>query len=345
MDSWARLSLYESTDLVRGLFQQRHGRQINAEKAREIVSAVAQGREYFAAAAEGGLLVRPLLQYYGVLSLCRGLILLLSQNLRETSLPQAHGLSSVGWGNVLAAAARRPSELEVRVNNGTFLSMLDSTRNSDVSIVFTGPYPNQIVFPRHRNVAGLEGVSLTFQQVLSRISELRDVYERSFGQCASNYRAFVFTLSSTTQTNIDLFHGRHGLPPVQQLRQELSIPADVEVQSTPHHNFVPPELHLRYRLLHPAGTNFIELLPQIENLVDGDTSIVAPFAPGVSISRIGRFFLLSYFLGTLARYHPTSWLAIMQSREKGDFMLPIIRESMSAIQQYFPLLVIKELEA
>jgi hypothetical protein len=86
------------------------------------------------------------------------------------------------------------------------------------------------------------------------------------------------------------------------------------------------------------------LLPQIENLPDGSTSIVAPFAAGLSISKIGRFFLLSYFLGTLARYHPTSWLAIMQSRQNGDFMLPIIRESMAAIQEHFPALLIKELE-
>ena len=133
MDSWARLSLYESTDLVRGLFQQRHGRAANAEKAREIVSTVAQGREYFVAAAAAGLLVRPLLQYYGVLSLCRGLILLLSQNMRETSLPQAHGLSSVGWGAKLSVETWRPPELEVRINNGTFLSMLESTQNSDSS--------------------------------------------------------------------------------------------------------------------------------------------------------------------------------------------------------------------
>lgn len=344
MDSWARLSLYESTDLVRGLFQQRHGRELNAEKAREIVSAVAQGREYFSAAADAGLLVRPVLQYYGVLSLARGLILLLSRNLRETSLPQAHGLSSIGWGNVLAADTRRPAELKVKVGNGAFLSMLESTANSDLSVVFTGPYPDRIIFPRTRAVAGLSDSTLTFQQVLSRVSELRDVYERSFGQCASNYRAFVFTLSATTQSDIDLFNGRHGLPPEQQLREELAIPAEVPIQSTAQHNFLPPESHLRYRLLHPSGTSFIDLLPQIENLPDGSTSVVAPFATGLSVSRIGRFFLLSYFLGTLARYHPTSWLAIMQSRQKGDFMLPVIREAMGAIQRHFPALVIKELE-
>jgi len=326
VDSWARLSLYESTDLVRGLFQQRHGRELNAEKAREIVSAVAQGREYFSAASEAGLLVRPLLQYYGVLSLSRSLILLLSQNLRETSLPQAHGLSSVGWGNALASNSRRPSELLVKVSKGTFLSMLESTANSDVNSVFTGPYPNRIIFQRPRAVTGLLEVTFTFHQVLARVSELRDIYERSFGHCASNYRAFIFTLSAITQSDIDLFNGRHGLPSEEQLRQELVIPQDVELQSTAQHNFLPPELHLRYRLLHPEGTNFIDMLPQIENLPDGSASIVAPFAQGLSISRIGRFFLLSYFLGTLARYHPTSWLAIMQSRQKGDFMLPVIRE-------------------
>lgn len=345
MDSWARLSLYESTDLVRGLFQQRHGRELNAEKAREIVSAISQGREYFSAASEAGLLVRPLLQYYGVLSLSRGLILLLSHNLRETALPQAHGLSSVDWGNMLAADARRPAELQVKVGNGTFLTLLDRTDNSDLSVVFTGPYPNQIIFPRTRATEGLIGATFTFQQVLSRVSELRDIYERSFCHCASNYRAFVFTLSAETQSDIDIFNGRHGLPPEQQIREELAVPDDAPLQSTEQHNFLPPELHLRYRLLHPQGTSFIGLLPQIENLPDGSMSIIAPFATGLSISRIGRFFLLSFYLGTLARYHPTSWLAIMQSRQKGDFMLPLIRESMNAIQQHFPGLIMNELEA
>ncbi len=35
MESWAQLSLYESTDLVRGLFLQRHARELNADNARE----------------------------------------------------------------------------------------------------------------------------------------------------------------------------------------------------------------------------------------------------------------------------------------------------------------------
>jgi hypothetical protein len=207
MDSWARLSLYESTDLVRSLFQQRHGRELSAEKAREIVSAVAQGREYFAAASEAGLLVRPLLQYYGVLSLSRALVLLLSHNFREASLPQAHGLSSVGWGEVLAGDVRRPEELRVKVTRGTFLSVLESTDNSDLSVVFTAPYPKKVLLSRTRDFEAVLKSTFTFQQVLARISELRDLYERSFGHCAASYRALIFTLSPTTQSDIDILRG------------------------------------------------------------------------------------------------------------------------------------------
>lgn len=345
MHGWSRLSLYESTDLARDLFQQRHGRELGAEKAKEISSAMAQGREYFSAAADAGLLVRPLLQYYGVLSLSRALILLLSSNLRECSLPASHGLSAEGWSGKLGSTPRKPAELELRINAGTFLSLLEHTGNADVTRIYTGPYPSQIIFPRVRDVQGLNGASTTFEQVLARIPELRDMFERSFGNAAANYRAFVFTVSSTTLTDVDLFPGRHGLPPEAQLRNELKIPADIPLQETAQHNFVPPELHLRYRLSHAPEPNFPLCLPQIDNSEDGSVAVVAPFPAGFNLSRIGRIFLLSYFLGTLARYHPTSWLAIMQSPQKGDFLLPIIRQSMRVIQDEFPLLAIKELEA
>lgn len=345
MHGWSRLSLYESTDLARDLFQQRHGRELGAEKAKEISSAIAQGREYFSAASDAGLLVRPLLQYYGVLSLSRGLVLLLSRNLRETSLPAAHGLSTDGWAAKLSPTNRTPHELQVRVNAGTFLSLLEHTGNGDLTTVYTGPYPNRIVFPRTRNVDALTGSIVTFEEVLARIPALRDMFERSFGKAAANYRAFVFTLSTTTLTDVDLFPGRHGLPPQDQLRHELNIPEDIPLQETAQHNFLPPELHLRYRLPHAPEPNFPQCLPQIDNGADGSMTIVSPFSAGFNLSGIGRVFLLSFFLGTLARYHPTTWLAIMQAPQKGDFLLPIIREAMRVVQEKFPLLAIAELEA
>jgi YaaC-like protein len=345
VDSWARLSLYESTDLVRGAFKARHGRELSAEKAREIVSAVAQGREYFTAAEAAGPLVSPLLQYYGVLSLSRALSLVLSHNLREASLPPKHGITSVGWGNVLAAPDRHPENLEVQITDGALLSLLGSIGNSEVSTVFTAPYPSQLNIVRAYGIEALGGAKITLRQLLSRIPDLRDIYERSFGESAANYRAFVFMLSADTQTDIDVFGGRHGLPDQEAFRLELSIPADVVLTESARHNFLPDEPHYRYRLLHPGGSNRINLLPQIENSSDEAMAIVTPFAQGVVVPLIGRLFLMSYFLGTFARYHPTSWLSIMQGRKKGDLMLPILREGMGVIQRRFPMLVIRSLEA
>jgi hypothetical protein len=220
--------------------------------------------------------------------------------------------------------------------------MLEHTKNADLVAIFTGPYPSRIISTRPRLTAALSEV--TFRELLSRICELRDVYEQSFGQLASNYGGFVFTPQPPIHTDVDIFYGPHGLPPEEQLRRELCIPDDVPLQKSQYHNLSHQGRHIGYRLKHPSRAEVLDLLPQIDNHEDGTMSIVVPFEGGFSLSRLGRFFLLAYFLGTLARYHPTSWLAIMQSRQRGDFMLPIIREAVNVLQRQFPALIMEELE-
>ena len=343
MDSWSRLAVYESSDLVRRLFEHQHGRSLSAEKACEIVSALAQSREYFSSADDAGLLVRPLLQYYGVLSLSRALCLLLSSNLREASLPQAHGLVSRDWGRILSNGPARAAEVCVLVANGTFLKLIEVTENMQPASVFTGPYPSNLQFFQRAPLPISSQHSFSLQDVLGRVPELRDLYERSFDKTASNYRGFVFTIDPKAITDIDLFPGKYGLPPEQQLRTELRIPEDVPIQETRNHNFVANELHLRYRLEHAQG--YPSVLPRIEPGEHGYCSIVSPFPNGIQLTRIGRLFALAYFLGTLARYHPSTWLAIMQSRQRGDLMLPLVREAMQVVQLQFPVLALAELEA
>lgn len=331
---------------MRGLFQTRHGRQLNAGKAAEIVSAIAQGKEYFSAAAGSGLLVRPLLQYYGVLSMCRGLILLLRGNARETSLPQSHGLTPSGWTSHLKTdAAGGLGDLKVAFTKGNFPSVLESTENLDISFTYVGPYPSKMVFRQTPALGELNGSSVTFDQVLSRIPELRDMYERSCGRRASCYRAFVFALSEFKQVDIDVFEGQLGLPSEEVLRAQLAIPEEATVRLGSKHNFMRSAPHANYRLKPLGGAlGRIEALPQIDADRDGTLSLVVPFPDGLKISRLGRLFLLSFFLGTLARYWPTTWLAVMQGRRKGDYMMPVVREAMKVIQQRLPELVVDQLE-
>lgn len=341
MDSWAHLSLYESTDLVKNLFNKRHGRELNSGKAQEIVSAIAQGREYFSAATNAGLLVRPVLQYYGVLALSRGLILLLSSTFRETSLPQSHGLTTSGWGEKLTQ--KRPGELPVVVTSGTFLSLMEHTKNFEMPWVFTGPYPNKLILARHYPTHTLTNTQITFEDVLSREPKLREIFEKTFNKNASNYLSFIFAIGPEL-VDVDIFPGVHGLPADDILRQQLTIPARSEITQSYQHNFVPTLGHARYRLYQPSGSSCLAELPQFENTSEVYSALISPLQNEIHISKIGRYFLLAFFLGTLSRYHPTYWLGIMQGRQNGDFIMPAIREIMSIIQDDFCTLIMSELE-
>jgi len=311
-------------------------------RAQEIVSAFAQGREYFSAADAAGLLVRPLLQYYGVLSLSRGLVLFLNMdNLRENALPQSHGLTATGWGPNLARGDTSPAELEVEVTKGTFGQLLKCTSEGDFISVFTGPYPNRLIFNPPPLSKDIEGRRFSLKQVFARLPELRALYERTFDEAAANYRGFVFTIGET-QTTIDVFKERKDLDE-ETIRRQLSIPPDVEVRAKFQHNFVPFAPHLTYCLTHGGERPFPMGLPQIEP-AEEDMGIIAPFAENIRLSRLSRLFVLAYFLGTLARYHPTAWLSIMHGRQNGDRLLSMIRESMNIIQRSFPELTVRALE-
>ncbi len=127
--AWDVLRNYESSDLVRSAFKARHGRELNASKAREICAAITQARNYMTSARGATSDVRPLLTYYGVLSICRGLILFLSHTLRENGLSQAHGLTVKCWGEELAKDTGDVARLTITLNaNGTLAQLVEATK-------------------------------------------------------------------------------------------------------------------------------------------------------------------------------------------------------------------------
>ena len=82
---WHFLREFESKELVKRYIKNRYDYSINTSKAIEITSAFSQGREYFFNSNEADISVRPLLQYYGVVALSRGLILVLNKTARENN--------------------------------------------------------------------------------------------------------------------------------------------------------------------------------------------------------------------------------------------------------------------
>ncbi len=110
---WETLSMFESRDYVGLWYRERHGRQLNARNANAVTTCFIQGRQYFEAAASAATSVRPLLLYYGVLSMARGLILLRDTTKKEESLKPSHGLEAVDWNGTLAGGLDKILDVQV----------------------------------------------------------------------------------------------------------------------------------------------------------------------------------------------------------------------------------------
>src|ERR1700737_3167919 len=126
--SGKNLAVFESSDLVRGLYKRRHQLELNAGTAREITTSRAQGRQYFAELRSVGELARPLVLFYGVMALSRAAILFLKPGAKEESLSQGHGLTAHNWQQSLAGGIKHVPELQLKVATGTFTELGDATR-------------------------------------------------------------------------------------------------------------------------------------------------------------------------------------------------------------------------
>ncbi|MVN76446.1 hypothetical protein GO988_08925 [Hymenobacter sp. HMF4947] len=329
-DAWDTLAGFESRDLISRHFKKRHGIEANAGKIREIASSFTQGREYFTSAIAANIAVKPLLLYYGVLSLSRGLILFLSPNLRETSLKPSHGLEVTNWQSCLAN--KDFASLEIRVGNGTFSELLTAVKNksyfrSNTSFVNWG-----ISFEQPK-----EGEKLSFYALASGFPDLhRELaawsnmpYERlglegfKIDKPNSKYVITVYGGDSKHRAieacfPTEVFHNK-----------EVSISKNITSIFLPF-----PLIHYP-RFVYSFNGSFSEI---------GHINIVDYLPNCESLCDIGQFYMAAYILGMMSRYFPTTWISLGRT-EKGDVIYPFILKLIKYIQRYFPKIVLDHLDA
>ena len=63
-------------------------------------------------------------------------------------------------------------------------------------------------------------------------------------------------------------------------------------------------------------------------------AVVLDFPDGDKLTEFVKLYLVSYFLGMLARYHPSIWMALLRN-EKGDFAQPLLVDAVEAIEKDF----------
>jgi hypothetical protein len=126
-DIWHFLKEFESKDIVKRFIAKKYNFDLSSCKALEINSAFIQGREYFSSSQKADISVRPLLQYYGVVALSRGLILILDKAARENNIKPSHGLKIKNWSDI--SKSGKIEDIILKSSKGTFNELIKVTNN------------------------------------------------------------------------------------------------------------------------------------------------------------------------------------------------------------------------
>jgi hypothetical protein len=349
---WQKLSLYESMDLVSRYYKENRKKELKGEKSREILSCLAQGREYFAIASNSSEIIKPVILYYGTVAMSRGLILFLDSEARETSLKASHGLGAIEWKDQLSKGLQELPNLRIEVQNGTFTELQKVTENAEqFSIDESG-------FGRHRTIIGnptdetvKQGTSLTVRNVLSRIPDLRHLYKKTFQTSPECYKSDVQLWGNVNNKNssvrVSIIEPKNSDSlSFDQINANLRLPSGINPDISEGEDRGEKVTRYSFALPYQSEDDLKQVfaqLPAIQNDQDGYIFFVSPLDDGTRLSSFASLFIMAYVMSILARYYPSTWISII-NRTKGDFAYPIMKAALSLVQEMFPELILQRLQ-
>jgi hypothetical protein len=332
---WEELSVFESQDFVGKWYNTRHGRTLNATRKRDITSCFSQGREYVLSASNAATSVRPLLLYYGVLSLSRGLILLLDREKNEESLRSSHGLEVVDWRGTLTTGIENVLDLKIRATNGTFGELVHASKNKQATAIWSAPrmvsgsYTVALNTPNFTSDRSL----LALDDLLSRDLRFLSLYERTTERASKVHISEIVADGSGFDVSI---FTRGGLTP-EDVVSRFGLPTATAVESRMSARRMPIP-NLFFRLPGDEINALKQLLPATQYVGNDGMFLLQDFSNGDRLSELLRTFLISYILGMLVRYFPARWIALLRN-ENGDMAQPVLMAAVNAIESDFPKLI------
>jgi hypothetical protein len=322
-----QLALLETRDYLGQRYRDLHGGGLNQAKAREISAHTAQGRAYFAAAAEADELVKPLLQYYGVLAFSRAVVLFRTR-VRESALKQSHGLCVGDW-NAAFESPRKFLNADVRVESGTFTELCEAVSNTE--IVDIDCYPERAFIRVDAAPILSAGGAVTFGELLERMPQIRDLYRTATGGQLSNWETRIN--SNNGFLSIDVLENGNAIVGASRLR-ELTDGASGHIEENIHRYAEIPDVRSRaisFRCTSPS--EWARHLSNVRSPGKFVGYLTEPFSAGANMPTIAVAFVAAYMLGMLVRYFPSQW-AEMVSRRHGDPLLPVIRAVDGVVASY-----------
>ena len=319
---WNKLLEFETRDLVERFFQTRFERQVTASKIHEVTSNFIQGREYFRSALSSDFTVKPLLQYYGVLALSKGLILSLNPSISETHLKASHGLEVKNWKEVIKS--KEFGKLEIAIGDGSFSELLNTTENKNYLRANSSGI-NWMSFLSKPS----KGDIITLEQLIQYFPDLN----LEFKSWTGNELVFAEIES--------LKHNSDGTT-------EIKLRRNIDSQ---YLDKLFPEIYCSERSF---DNNILKYKneswsPNVTQKWDGpfnigDSCAIPVLGNDIGLNLISGLFMISYVFGMLARYYPTAWIGLRKG-EKGDKIYPFAYRILEFVEKKYPTVVLDFLNA
>jgi len=324
---WTKMLEYESIDLIKNKYATFHGRKPSSQKVRQIVSNFYQGREYFKSAKSSDISVRPLLLYYGVMALSKGLILFLVSVSKEERLKPGHGIEVHNWGEIVTN--RTFEKAHFRLNEGTFNDFLKATEDRNFLRAGSSGVNWNIKLTRPT-----VGYKFTLLQILNCFPDLSQVFKTCTGEEMKfcKMRSLICQDDEIFPTKI-IIEGQIDDHDINQYFP-IAYANQIEVSRSKGETVV--------QYSGNWAPNFTQLWSSAFQII-GDACIIPSVDEDIGFNILSAMYAISYFLGMLARYFPTTWISL-RTLDKGDSLFPMIYALLNLIEEKFPVAISEFIE-
>jgi len=325
-DTWHFLREFESKDLVKRYYQKMHGLELNSKKAFEITSAFIQGREYFSSYSKADISVQPLLLYYGIVSLSRGLILFLQPKSQENNLVPSHGLSIINIQDVITS--KKYQELEISTTRGTFKELIYATNNKSYFRNGSSAINTYLIYDKPENDFSFKLLDLAYN--------LPDVKQSVESWLNERIPSCILKdwIKVEEEQYVSTLTGKHSQEFCERIFPR-SIFQDLSIEQKEKETIV---RHSKDNLPQTAQM-WISCFQTI-----GDPFVTPPNKSGVFLNNISIMYASSYVFGMISRYYPSTWNSINKGI-MSDSIFSFVINLMAFLESKYPQIILDFLKA
>ena len=338
LSHWDYLSALQSHDFVLRTYTERHKRRPSARLIKQITANFLQAQEYYNSARVAAASVKPLLLYYGISSLSRGIILSLDPRQHEDTLAASHGLQPVRWKETLHGEIKNLLELEVTACRGTFTELAAATRNKTEGWFHIGPYPSRVRFEKTQDISEITNgdIKIGLGDCLSWIKQLSKIYQSVMGIPSNVFSAQIFYIAAQNnipklQADISMF--RIGDINEADMRDVFRLSTEIPILHRDGTNWIQVPA-LWARITGGSESDLMAQMPTYDEDSGEVANVVRPIEGKYDIAPLLIMYLSAYILGMIVRYFPSIWMALLRN-EKGDQAQPLLLSAMKVIEEGF----------